>query len=34
VLVRKGQFTALDYEKLEADGQQSVAALKAKAKWS
>jgi cytosine/adenosine deaminase-related metal-dependent hydrolase len=34
VLVRKGQFTALDYDKLEADGQQSVAALKAKAKWS
>jgi cytosine/adenosine deaminase-related metal-dependent hydrolase len=34
VLVRKGQFTALDYEKLETDGQQSVAALKAKAKWS
>jgi len=34
VLVRKGQFTALDYDKLEADGQQSLAALKAKAKWS
>ena len=34
VLVRNREFTALDYNKLEADGQQSAAALKAKAKWS
>jgi 5-methylthioadenosine/S-adenosylhomocysteine deaminase len=34
ILLRKGEFTALDYAKLEADGLQSVAALKAKAKWT
>jgi cytosine/adenosine deaminase-related metal-dependent hydrolase len=34
ILLRKGKFTALDYQKLEADGLQSVAALKAKAKWA
>jgi cytosine/adenosine deaminase-related metal-dependent hydrolase len=34
ILLRKGEFTALDFAKLEADGAQSVAALKAKAKWT
>jgi cytosine/adenosine deaminase-related metal-dependent hydrolase len=34
ILHRNRQFTALDYGKLLADGAQSVAALKAKAKWS
>jgi cytosine/adenosine deaminase-related metal-dependent hydrolase len=34
ILFRAGQFTALDYDKLEADGEQSLAALKAKAKWT
>jgi cytosine/adenosine deaminase-related metal-dependent hydrolase len=34
ILLRKGKFTALDYDKLTADGLQSVAALKAKAKWT
>jgi cytosine/adenosine deaminase-related metal-dependent hydrolase len=34
ILRRKGEFTALDFAKLEADGAQSVAALKAKAKWT
>lgn len=34
ILHRNRQFTALDYTKLLADGAQSVASLKAKAKWS
>ena len=34
ILHRDGKFTALDYDKLLADGAQSVASLKAKAKWS
>jgi len=34
ILHRNRQFTALDYAKLSADGAQSVAALKARAKWS
>jgi cytosine/adenosine deaminase-related metal-dependent hydrolase len=34
ILHRNRQFTALDYDKLVADGAQSVTALKAKAKWS
>jgi len=34
ILHRNGEFTALDYDKLLADGAQSVGALKAKAKWS
>lgn len=34
ILHRNRQFIALDYGKLLADGAQSVAALKAKAKWS
>jgi cytosine/adenosine deaminase-related metal-dependent hydrolase len=34
ILHRNRQFTALDYDKIVADGAQSVAALKAKAKWS
>jgi cytosine/adenosine deaminase-related metal-dependent hydrolase len=34
VLYRNGSFTSLDYDKLEADATQSVAALSAKAKWS
>jgi cytosine/adenosine deaminase-related metal-dependent hydrolase len=34
ILHRNRQFTALDYDKLLADGAQSVAALKAKAKWT
>jgi cytosine/adenosine deaminase-related metal-dependent hydrolase len=34
ILYRKGEFTALDYDKLAADGLQSVAALKTKAKWT
>jgi cytosine/adenosine deaminase-related metal-dependent hydrolase len=34
ILHRDGKFTALDYDKLRADGAQSVTALKAKAKWS
>jgi cytosine/adenosine deaminase-related metal-dependent hydrolase len=34
ILHRNRQFTALDYDKLLADGAQSVTALKAKAKWS
>jgi cytosine/adenosine deaminase-related metal-dependent hydrolase len=33
ILHRDRQFAALDYGKLLADGAQSVAALKAKAKW-
>jgi 5-methylthioadenosine/S-adenosylhomocysteine deaminase len=34
ILHRNRQFTALDYRKLLADGAQSVAELKKKAKWS
>ena len=34
ILHRDGKFTALDYGKLLADAAQSLAALKAKAKWS
>jgi 5-methylthioadenosine/S-adenosylhomocysteine deaminase len=34
VLFRNGAFTALDYDKLEADAMQSVATLSTKAKWS
>ncbi|HET7850893.1 MAG TPA: amidohydrolase family protein, partial [Pseudolabrys sp.] len=34
ILYRQGRFTALDYGKLAGDGAQSVAALKARAKWS
>ncbi len=34
ILYRQGRFTGLDYEKLVRDGAQSVAALKARAKWS
>ncbi len=34
ILFRAGQFTALDYQKLEADGAQSLSALKTKAKWT
>lgn len=34
ILHRNRQFTALDYGKLLADGAQSVATLKAKAKWN
>jgi cytosine/adenosine deaminase-related metal-dependent hydrolase len=34
ILHRNRQFIALDYGKLLADGAQSVATLKAKAKWS
>jgi cytosine/adenosine deaminase-related metal-dependent hydrolase len=34
ILLRNREFTTLDYDKLLADGAQSVAALKAKAKWS
>ena len=34
ILFRAGQFTALDYDKLEADGEQSLGALKTKAKWT
>jgi cytosine/adenosine deaminase-related metal-dependent hydrolase len=34
VLLRNREFTALDYDKLEADGDQSLAALKTKAKWT
>ena len=34
MLHRNRQFTTLDYDKLLADGAQSVAVLKAKAKWS
>ena len=34
VLFHNGDFAALDYDKLEADAMQSVAALSAKAKWS
>jgi 5-methylthioadenosine/S-adenosylhomocysteine deaminase len=34
ILFRAGQFTALDYQKLNADGAQSVEALKAKANWT
>jgi 5-methylthioadenosine/S-adenosylhomocysteine deaminase len=33
ILRRKGEFTALDYAKLLADASQSVATLKANAKW-
>jgi cytosine/adenosine deaminase-related metal-dependent hydrolase len=34
ILYRNREFTALDYAKLEADGAQSIAALKAKANWT
>lgn len=34
ILRRKGQFTALDYEKVERDNAQSAAALMARAKWT
>jgi 5-methylthioadenosine/S-adenosylhomocysteine deaminase len=34
ILFQNGQFTALDYDQLEADGAQSVAALKSRAKWA
>jgi 5-methylthioadenosine/S-adenosylhomocysteine deaminase len=34
VLYRSGAFTALDYDKLEADAMQSVATLSTKARWS
>ena len=34
VLFDNGDFTALDYDKVEADAMQSVAALSVKAKWS
>jgi cytosine/adenosine deaminase-related metal-dependent hydrolase len=34
ILYRNRAFTAIDYDKLEADGMQSVAVLKAKAKWT
>ncbi|HVY59635.1 MAG TPA: amidohydrolase family protein [Xanthobacteraceae bacterium] len=34
ILRRKGEFTALDYNKLLADAEQSLASLKTKAKWS
>jgi hypothetical protein len=34
LLFRAGQFTSLDYDKLEVDREQSLTALKTKAKWT
>jgi cytosine/adenosine deaminase-related metal-dependent hydrolase len=34
VLYRQGRFTALDHEQVAHDAAQSLAALKAQAKWS
>jgi hypothetical protein len=34
ILYRKRRFTAIDYDKLMRDAAQSLAGLKARAKWA